>query len=146
MTRRRDPSPPSWTRRLLAVLVLLGLAPLALLTFFSLSLSAKAVRGQVDARVRNTATASAFYVREQMDGLADLVGSYAQRPALVADMRRPAAVRGGALAHHLGELQRARNGIEVTFVAAPDGRLLDIVPPPRRSWGATSASATGTGG
>jgi PAS domain S-box-containing protein len=101
MTRGQDPTTPSWTRRLLAALVLLGLAPLTLLTFFSLSLSSKAVRGQVDARVRNTATASAVYVREQMDGLADLVGSDAQRPALVAAMDRPAAGRGDTLAHHL---------------------------------------------
>jgi len=107
----------------------LCLAPLALLTWFSLTLSARAVRSQVDARVRNTATASAVYVSEQMDGLSDLVGSYAQRPVMVEAMGRPAARRDHrAIAFHLAELQRARKGIDVTFVTDPDGRLVGIVP------------------
>jgi PAS domain S-box-containing protein len=117
-------------RRLIAVLVVLCLAPLALLTWFSVSLSAKAVRGQVDARVRNTAAASAVYVNEQMDGLAELVGSYAQRPSLVAAMGQPAARRDGeAITFNLKELRQARTGIAVASVVDPDGRLLDLVPP-----------------
>jgi PAS domain S-box-containing protein len=130
--RRRQPQRRTsrQARRLIAALVVLCLAPLALLTWFSLTLSAKAVRNQVDARVRNTATASAVYVSEQMDGLSDLVDSYAQRPTVVAAMRRPAARRDRrAIAHHLAELQHARTGIEVAFVTDPEGRLVDIVPP-----------------
>ena len=50
--------------RLVAGLVVLCLAPLALLTWFSLSLSTRAVHDQVDARVRNTAGAGAVYVKE----------------------------------------------------------------------------------
>ncbi|HEV3399484.1 MAG TPA: cache domain-containing protein, partial [Actinomycetes bacterium] len=116
-------------RRLIAALVLLCLAPLGLLTWFSLSLSAKAVRSQVDARVQNTASASAVYVREQMDGLAELVGSYAKRPSVVGAMRQPATRRNRAtIAFHLQELQRSRRGIDVTFATEPSGRLLDIVP------------------
>jgi PAS domain S-box-containing protein len=117
-------------RRLIALLVVLCLAPLALLTWFSVSLSAKAVRGQVDARVRNTAAASAVHVNEQMDGLAELVGSYAQRPSLVAAMGQPAARRDGeAITFNLKELRQARTGIAVASVVDPDGRLLDLVPP-----------------
>ena len=117
-------------RRSIAVLVVLCLAPLALLTWFSVSLSAKAVRGQVDARVRNTAAASAVYVSEQMDGLTELVGSYAQRPTLVAAMGQPAARRDGeTITFNLKELQRARTGIAVASVVDPGGRLIDIVPP-----------------
>ncbi|HEX2156514.1 MAG TPA: ATP-binding protein [Actinomycetes bacterium] len=116
-------------RRLIAALVLLCLAPLGLLTWFSLSLSAKAVRSQVDARVQNTASASAVYVREQMDGLAELVGSYAKRPSVVGAMRQPATRRNRAtIAFHLQELQRSRRGIDVTFATEPSGRLLDVVP------------------
>jgi PAS domain S-box-containing protein len=116
-------------RRLTAVLVVLCLAPLALLTWFSVSLSARAVRGQVDARVRNTAAASAVYVNEQMDGLTELVGSYAKRPSMVAAMGRPAARRDGdTIAFHLDELQGARAGLAIAFVTDPDGRLIDIVP------------------
>ena len=126
--RRRQPQArtPRQASRLIAALVVLCLAPLALLTWFSLTLSARAVRNQVDARVRNTATASSVYVSEQMDGLSDLVGSYAQRPTMVAAMRQPADRR--AIAFHLAELQRARTGIDVAFVTDPHGRLVDIVP------------------
>ncbi|HJW64000.1 MAG TPA: hypothetical protein VJ849_10900, partial [Actinomycetes bacterium] len=116
-------------RRLIAVLVVLCLAPLALLTWFSVSLSARAVRGQVDARVRNTAAASAVYVNEQMDGLTELVGSYAKRPSLVAAMGRPAARRDSeTIAFNLKELQRARTGITGASVVDPGGRLIDVVP------------------
>jgi PAS domain S-box-containing protein len=116
-------------RRLIAGLVVLCLAPLALLTWFSVSLSAKAVRGQVDARVRNTAAASAVYVNEQMDGLSELVGSYARRPSMVAAMGQPAARRHAeTIAFHLEELQRARAGIAVAFVTEPNGRLIGVVP------------------
>jgi PAS domain S-box-containing protein len=120
---------PGRAGRLIAVLVVLCLAPLALLTWFSLSLSARAVRSQVDARVRNTASASAVYVKEQMDGLSELVGSYAQRPTMVASLRQPAAERDAtAIAYHLTELRRARTGIAIAFVTEPNGRLIDIVP------------------
>jgi C4-dicarboxylate-specific signal transduction histidine kinase len=129
--RRRHPQTGSQARarRLIAALVVLCLAPLGLLTWFSLSLSAEAVRGQVDARVQNTASASAVYVKEQMDGLAELVDSYARRPSMIRAMRQPGTRRNGAtVAFHLQELQRARKGIAVTFATAPGGRLLDIVP------------------
>jgi PAS domain S-box-containing protein len=118
------------TRRLIAALVVLCLAPLGLLTWFSLSLSAKAVRSQVDARVQNTASASAVYVKDQMDGLAELVGSYAKRPSMVGAMRQPGTRRNRAtIAFHLQELQQRRRGIDVTFATGPSGRLLGIVPP-----------------
>ena len=129
--RRRHPQTGSQARarRLIAALVVLCLAPLGLLTWFSLSLSAEAVRGQVDARVQNTASASAVYVKEQMDGLAELVDSYARRPSMIRAMRQPGTRRNGAIiAFHLQELQRARKGIAVTFATVPGGRLLDIVP------------------
>jgi PAS domain S-box-containing protein len=129
--RRRQPQlgTPRRVRGLIAALVVLCLAPLVLLTWVTLSLSAKAVRNQVDARVANTAGASAVYVREQMDGLSELVSSYAQRPTLIAAMRRSGTRRDGrAIAFHLAELQRARNGISVAFATEPDGRLVGIVP------------------
>jgi PAS domain S-box-containing protein len=130
--RRRQPQTGSHAHasRLIAALVVLCLAPLGLLTWFSLSLSAKAVRGQVDARVQNTASASAVYVKEQMDGLTELVGSYAKRPAMIRAMRQPGTSHNGAtIGYHLRELQQARRGIDVTFATDPSGRLLDIVPP-----------------
>jgi signal transduction histidine kinase/ActR/RegA family two-component response regulator len=129
--QRRQPQlgTPRRVRGLIAALIVLCLAPLVLLTWLTLSLSAKAVRNQVDARVANNAGASAVYVREQMESLSELVSSYAQRPTLIAAMRRSGARRDGrAIAFHLAELQRARNGISVAFATEPDGRLVGVVP------------------
>jgi PAS domain S-box-containing protein len=117
------------TGRLIAALVLVSMGPLALLTWFSVSLSTKAVRGQAEARVRNTATASAVYVSQQMDSLAELVASYAQRPALISAIQQdPRRRHPKAIANQLAELQRARPGIAIAFVTEPDGRLVEIVP------------------
>jgi PAS domain-containing protein len=63
----------------------------------------------VEARVRNTAGASAVYVKEQMDGLSELVGSYAQRPATVAAI---GAVLGLLLLAGLALLARAQQQVQ----------------------------------
>ena len=160
--RRRQPQArtPRQASRLIAALVVLCLAPLALLTWFSLTLSARAVRSQVDARVRNTATASSVYVSEQMGGLSDLVGSYAQRPTVVAAMRQPADRR--AIAFHLAELQRARSGLDsrrsdplvdaalahrsgISERTSSAGRVITADEPIQRlDWTVTADVATGT--
>jgi nitrogen fixation/metabolism regulation signal transduction histidine kinase len=115
--------------RVIAGFVLVSMVPLALLTWFSVSLSAKAVRSQAEARVRETATSSAVAVGQEMDSLAELVCSYAQRPSLIAAMGQPSTGHNHRmLGFHLAELQQARRGIVIAFVAQPDGRLLDIVP------------------
>lgn len=111
--------------RLVAVLVLLTLGPLALLTYFSLSLAGDAVEREVEKRLDATAATSAVTVREELAGLTDLVESFASRPTLRAaiapDDRR-------LLSFHLGELQKARSGIFTAFAADLDGCLLEIVP------------------
>jgi hypothetical protein len=145
--RRRHPQTGSQerARRLIAALVVLCLAPLGLLTWFSLSLSAEAVRGQVDARVQNTASASAVYVKDQMDGLAELVGSYAQRPSMVQAMRRPGTgANAASIAFHLKELQRARRGSPSPSPPSRTAGWSTSSPPPRPSSARTSASGTGT--
>jgi PAS domain S-box-containing protein len=115
--------------RLIAGLVLVSMGPLALLTWFSVSLSTKAVRSQAEARVRDTATSSAVAVGQEMDSLAELVGSYARRPSLLAAMRQPSTGHNRRMiGFHLAELQQARQGIAIAFVAQPDGRLFDVVP------------------
>jgi PAS domain S-box-containing protein len=115
--------------RLIAGLVLVSMVPLALLTWFSVSLSTKAVHSQAEARARDTAASSAVAVGQEMDSLAELVRSYAQRPTLIAAMRQPSTPHNRRmLGFHLAELQQARRGIAIAFVAQPDGRLLDIVP------------------
>jgi PAS domain S-box-containing protein len=114
---------------LVAGLVLVSMGPLALLTWFSVSLSTQAVRSQAEARVRDTASASGVYVGQQLDSLAELVSSYAQRPTLVAALHQPASQRDRRLVGlHLSQLRQARPGIAVAFVADPRGRLIGIVP------------------
>ena len=145
--RRRHPQTGSQARarRLIAALVVLCLAPLGLLTWFSLSLSAEAVRGQVDARVQNTASASAVYVKEQMDGLAELVDSYARRPSMIRAMRQPGTRRNGAIiAFHLQSCSGPARGSPSPSPPSPAAGCSTSSPTPPPSSGGTSASATGT--
>jgi hypothetical protein len=115
--------------RLIAGLVLVSMGPLGLLTWFSVSLSTKAVRSQAEARVRDTATSSAVAVGQEVDSLAELVGSYGQRPSLIAAMGQPSTGNNRRrIGFHLAELQQARQGVAFAFVAQPDGRLFEIVP------------------
>jgi hypothetical protein len=112
--------------RLIAGFVLVSMVPLALLTWFSVSLSTKAVRGQAEARVRDTAASSAVAVGQEVDGLAELVRSYAQRPTLIAAMGQPSTRHSRrTIGFHLRQLQQARRGIAIAFVAEPDGRLFN---------------------
>jgi signal transduction histidine kinase/DNA-binding response OmpR family regulator len=115
--------------RLAGVLVLLSALPLALLTYLSLSLSTDAVRREIETRMRSTAALSAEGVRQELHGLTDLVESYAARPTLSSALADPGRSEPSAFRAHLRDLQQARRGIAVTFLARPDGRLIDIVPP-----------------
>jgi signal transduction histidine kinase/DNA-binding response OmpR family regulator len=116
--------------RLGALFVLAGLVPLALLTYFSVTLADEAVRREVERRMSSSATLSAEVVRKEMTGLSELVESYAKRPSLIDALDDPVRTATDAqyIDLHLRELRRAREGIYTTFVAAPDGELVDIVP------------------
>jgi signal transduction histidine kinase/DNA-binding response OmpR family regulator len=111
--------------RLVAALVLLTIVPLALLTYFSLSLAGRAVESEVEKRLDATAAIGAVTVREELLGLTELVESYATRPTLQAAFARND--RQGVV-FHLRELRTARPGIFTAFATDLDGRLLDIVP------------------
>ncbi|MEX2644856.1 MAG: response regulator [Gaiellaceae bacterium] len=110
---------------LVALFALFGLGPLVLLTYLAISLAGDAVRDEAEARVASTAAASAQAVATELNDLATLVDAYARRPSLVE------AVRGGdsaAIRLHLDDLKGARSGVATAFLAAPDGRLIQIVP------------------
>src|SRR5204862_8268501 len=66
--------------RFVALLVVLTCVPLALMTWASITFSGRAVSRQAKATVRSTAAVSAVFVEGEMDGLAELAGSYAARP------------------------------------------------------------------
>jgi hypothetical protein len=123
--RRIAPSrlPIGW---LIAVSVTLGAVPLALLTYFSVTLADDAVRHEARARVASTAAISAFAVRNELEALAELVRSYAQRPFLVSAIANGNRAR---IRSELRQLQHARPGIYTAFLARSDGALVDIVPP-----------------
>jgi signal transduction histidine kinase/DNA-binding response OmpR family regulator len=112
-----------------AIFALVSVVPLALLTYFSVSLASDAVRREVEARVASTAATSAEVIRAEMQGLTELVTSYAERPSLVAALSDPARARDerALLRYHLQELHEQR-GVYTTFLAKPDGTLIDIVP------------------
>ena len=116
--------------RLIAVFALLGLLPLALLIYYSISVSSATVRREVKARIRAATTVSAELVEQEMRGVATLVDSYASRPLLIEALTptdgRP--IDREDIAFHIKELRIARPGISVTFLADPAGKLIDIAP------------------
>ena len=122
-----NPRPTSSIRRLVVVFVLLCLAPLVALAVSSIRLASDALRTEVEGRVSSAAQLSAIAVRGELDGVSDLVQSYAERPSLLrslsGDRPDPADLR-----FQLEELRQARPGIAVAFFARPDGRLLDVSP------------------
>jgi PAS domain S-box-containing protein len=116
--------------RRVAMIGALSLIPLALLAFLSVRLASSALEREVEARVQATAEASAVAIDKEMQGLLELVSSYARRPTLIAalDARERASHQRAHIAFHLRELQKGRPGIATTFAADPGGRLIDIVP------------------
>jgi PAS domain S-box-containing protein len=113
---------------LIALSVLLSLVPLVLLTFFSVSLSTHAVGREARARVSSTAEVTAVTIRTDIQGLAELVHSYAERPSLLRAVQDPSHLDRRLINLHLNELLKARPGIATAFLADPSGQLLDIAP------------------
>jgi len=112
------------------VFLVLTLGPLALLAYFSISLASDAVRHRVRESLRVEASIAALYVSQEMQGLGEVDQSFASRPVLIR------ALSGGprhydlaVVRRNLVELSRVRPGVGTTFLARPDGRLIDIVPP-----------------
>ena len=115
--------------RLRVLSVVLTLGPLALLAFFSLTISTDVLRDREKTSLQAEAGLSAAYIAREMAGLREIVESFAHRPQLVngvADSRRGGSA--AAIRLHLSQLQRVRRGIGTTFIARTDGRLVDIVP------------------
>jgi PAS domain S-box-containing protein len=116
------------TRRLIGLFVLLSVVPLGLLAFFTLRVSSDALEREAKARVRSTAEASAVAIQNELQGLADVVESFAARPTLLEALANPSGYDPELTTFHLAELQQSRSGIATTFLADPSGVLIDIVP------------------
>lgn len=65
----------------------LSVGPLALLTYFSVTLSSDAVRERVRGSLAVEASIAALYVRQEMQGLTEVTESFARRPVLVRALR-----------------------------------------------------------
>ena len=121
------------TRRVAPMILLLAalsIVPLGLLGWSSVRVSTDAVRRQAEERVASTAEASAAAVQQQLDGLAALVQSYAQRPSLTSALgpQGSGSVDPGDVRHQLDQLRGALPGIDLAFLADPAGTLVDIIP------------------
>jgi len=118
-------------RRLLVFFVLLSFLPLALLTYSSISLSERAVRGEVDAQLRSTSAVSAAFIDQHMGSVVELVQSYAQRPTLRSAVGDGTAAEfdSSLIQFSLEQLQQSRPEFNGAFVTDLTGRLTDVVPP-----------------
>jgi signal transduction histidine kinase/CheY-like chemotaxis protein len=124
-----------WLMRVPAVwlgvfFAVVSLASLGLLAYLSISIASDAVKRDAEARMSSTALLSAEVVRSELDGLKELVVSYAARPSFVSALRHGARTpaQRAELRRHLDELRLARTGIYTAFVAKPDGTLVGVVP------------------
>ena len=117
-------------RSVVALFAALTLIPLGLLAHLSVSLATDAVTDQVQSKLASTATANAAYVGREIASLGELVGSFASRPSLRAALGDGDTARYdlAVVRVHLAELQGARTGIAITFLADPHGTLAEIVP------------------
>ena len=112
------------------IFAVVSIVPLALLTYFSVSLASDAVKRDAKERVSLTAALGADNVRREMQGLEGLVESYAGRHSLIAAVSKdkPTPQDRATLRDHLHALQSAQDGIYTAFIAKPDGTLIDVVP------------------
>jgi PAS domain S-box-containing protein len=115
--------------RAAAIMALSMLVPLVLLSTVTVRVSTDIVRRQAERQLEVAARAGGVAITQQMEGLAELVDSFARRPTLIAAVadvdpdRDPNRIRS-----HLEGLRQARPGIDVAFLADPQGRLVDILP------------------
>ena len=113
-----------------AIFAVVSIVPLALLTYFSVSLAGDVVKRDAKERMSLTASLGADNVRGEMQGLEGLVESFAGRPSLIAAVSKDTLTPHdrATLRNHLRALQSAQDGIYTAFLAKPDGTLIDIVP------------------
>ncbi len=116
--------------RLAVGFALCALLPLALLAGSSIRLSEQAVMSDARARVRATSTVSAELVKQQMQGLSQLVDAYAER-RLLSEAFGDGSIETFdemAVQRHLDQLMEANPGIAGVFATDASGRLTAVQP------------------
>jgi PAS domain S-box-containing protein len=116
--------------QLVAAFTVFALLPLGLLAESSLRLSQRAVETDARAALRTTSTVSAELVEQRLNGLAQLVESYAERELLLGALGDGTieSYDASAVRRHLGQLQALDPELAAVFVADAGGRLSDVLP------------------
>jgi len=127
---RRDRADRIALAQLVAAFTVFALLPLGLLAESSLRLSQRAVESDARAAVRTTSTVSAELVQQRLNGIAQLVESYAQRQLLLGALGDGTleSYDDTAIRRHLGQLGALDPGLAAVFVADSTGRLSDVLP------------------
>ena len=125
-------SPPLSDRfpvlRLVSLSLVLCLAPLALLTYFTIHLAHQAVVKEVNARVRTTSAVTAVLLNAQMQSVVGFTSSYASRQLLIAALAdgTPANFDEAVIARQLAQL--APPGSGGAFLTDAACRLTHVLP------------------
>jgi signal transduction histidine kinase/CheY-like chemotaxis protein len=117
-------------RGVVALFLALGLAPLLLLAYLSVTASTRALDRRVRESLGLSASIGARYIGEELRGLAEVDAAFAGRPLLIRTLERNRLTGSDRrlIRQSLEQLSRVRSGIGTAFLADPRGRLIDIVP------------------
>ena len=117
-------------RPLVALFLLVSLMPLLALSVLAIAISSDAVTRRADQSLSLAASLSSRYIGEQIQGLQDIVNSFAHQPAFVAALAEgdPARFDHAAIDATLIQLIGVRSGIASAELLTTDGTLGDIFP------------------
>ncbi len=116
---------PRIRTRLLFVVALIAIVPIAIFSVVTVQLSSNAVNKQAEGQIRASAVASATLVQAQLDRLTEEVDNASQQP----DLRRAVMSRDAVAMRAIIELLTAiHDHDQLAFVVDPDGFLLEGLP------------------
>jgi diguanylate cyclase (GGDEF)-like protein len=118
-------------RPLVALFLLVSLMPLLALSVLAIAISSDAVTRRADQSLSLSASLSGRYVGEQIQGLQDIVNSFAHQPAFLAALAEGDRARfdHAAIDATLTQLVSVRTGIASAQLLTTDGTVTDIFPP-----------------
>ncbi len=109
-------------------MALLALIPLLLLAWGTVRLASNALQRQAELRVTERGTAVAKAVELEFNGLADIVDTYRNKQEFRKILRPGAEVDTEAAQSVLNQVLRSRKGIDLAFLADPNGIVLMFAP------------------
>jgi PAS domain S-box-containing protein len=114
-------------RRAIAALALLGLAPLVAHAILAVETAGRVLNTQAELGLETTSLVTSAAMDEELEGIGDLVASFARRPSLVAALD-PADPDLGQIRLHLADLEAAHDGLDGVVLASAAGRVIDVFP------------------